>query len=74
MVADIPLFEAASVNIVNGGISVVDVPRDMRTRRLGKKDTVFGGFQTGDFGLEVPVCHVIRINESRHLPSLPVVA
>jgi broad specificity phosphatase PhoE len=74
LVSDIPLFETASMSVVNGGISVIDVPRDMKTRRLGKRAKFFGGVPTEDFALEVPICHVIRINESRHLPTATVVA
>lgn len=74
LVSNVPLFEAASMSVVNGCISVIDVPRDVKTRRLGKRAKFFGGVPTEDFAIEVPICHVIRINETRHLPTVPVVA
>lgn len=70
MVLDISLFEAASLSVVNGGVSVIDVPRSLGTKRLGKKSKLFSGLNLEDVDLEVPLCHVIRINETRHLPLL----
>jgi hypothetical protein len=72
MVLDEPLVKAASRKIVNGGVTVIDIPKDMRTRRLESKPKLLGGAlsQAPDFELEIPVCRVVRINESRNLPEL----
>lgn len=70
MVLDIPLSEGASMAVVNGGITVIDVPRRLATRRLGKHTRLFNGLNFQDIDLNVPVCHVIRVNESRHLPAV----
>ncbi len=68
MMLDRPLFEASSMSVVNGGVSIIDVPRELRTRHIGKTSNSWNQ----DIGLEVPICRVIRINETRHLPTVPV--
>jgi broad specificity phosphatase PhoE len=75
MALDVPLLEAATYNVVNGGISVIDVPRNLTTRRLGKTSRLFSGLVPKEVlvDLEIPVCRVVRINETRHLPTTPVV-
>ena len=70
---DLSLFEAASINVTNGGISVIDVTRDQITRPIGKKSKLFSGFYDNRLQLDVPICHVIRINETCHLPRVPVI-
>jgi len=70
---DVPLLEVATYAVVNGGVSVIDIPTNVETRRLGKKSRLFSGpLQQEGFELDVPICHVIRINEARHLPTKPV--
>jgi len=71
---DIPLLDAASMSVVNGGVSVIDVPLDLKTRRMGKNSKVFIGGNFRNIGLEVPICRVVRINETRHLPTVPIIA
>jgi len=70
---DISLFEAAAIDVTNGGISVIDVPRDQRTRPMGKRSNLFSGLNDNRVQLDVPICHVIRINETCHLPRVPVI-
>ena len=70
---DVSLFEAASIEVTNGGVSVIDVTRDQRTRSIGKKSKLFSGFYDNHVQLDVPICHVIRINEKCHLPRVPVI-
>ncbi len=72
MALDVPLLEAAAYSVVNGGVSVIDVPRNLPTRHLGKNSRLFTWLLKEEVDLEVPVCHVIRINETRHLPIEPV--
>lgn len=74
MALDIPLFEAASMDVVNGGVSIIDVPRDLRKRPLERNSKLFTGLFTQDIAMEIPICHVIRINEMRHLPTVPAIA
>ena len=73
MVLDESLVEAASRQVVNGGITVIDVPKDTRTRPLKSKPRLLGGPISQvprDFKLDIPVCKVVRINEKRHLPKI----
>lgn len=72
MALDVPLLEAASYSILNGSVSVVDVPRDFKTQRLGRKSRLFSGPLRQEIDVEVPICKVIRINEARHLPTKPI--
>ena len=73
MALDVPLLEAATYEVVNGGVSVIDVPRDFKTR---KNSRLFSGLSTKKqeeiLDLEIPVCRVVRINETRHLPTRPI--
>jgi broad specificity phosphatase PhoE len=73
LVLDEPLVEVASRKVVNGGITVIDIPKELRFRRLGVKPKLLGGPLSQvptDFELEVPMCKVVRINEARHLPTV----
>ena len=73
LVLDESLLESATRKVQNGGVTVIDVPRKTKTRSLGSKPKLLGGPLSQaprDFKLDVPVCKVIRINESRHLPVI----
>ena len=71
---DEPLVKTASRKIENCSITVLDFPKGFKTQRIGAKDNLIGGLLSQappDFGLDVPVCNVIRTNENRHLPEIP---
>jgi broad specificity phosphatase PhoE len=73
LVLDEPLVEVASRKVVNGGITVIDIPKELRFRRLGAKPKLLGGPLSQvptDFQLEVPICKVVRINETCHLHAV----
>jgi broad specificity phosphatase PhoE len=72
MALDVPLLEAAAFSVVNGGVSVIDVRHDLKIRPLGGDSRLFSGVLKQDIDIGIPVCHVIRINEARHLPIKPV--
>ena len=75
LILDEPLAESASRKLDNCGVTVVDIPKNFSTKRLGTNPSLLGGGRLSqvpkDFELEVPICDVIRINESRHLPQIP---
>jgi broad specificity phosphatase PhoE len=74
MVLDEPLADAASRKVDNGGITVIDVPRNFQTRALGSNPRLLGGILSqapSNFDLKIPICNVVKINESRHLPLIP---
>jgi hypothetical protein len=65
--------EAESRKIANGSISVLDIRKDFPCRTIGPKSALIGGkfsLAPDDFSLDVPICDVVRVNESRHLPSI----
>jgi broad specificity phosphatase PhoE len=73
MLLDESLVESASRKIVNGGVTVIDIPKDLKTRPLGSKPKLLGGLLSQvpiDFELEIPICKVVRVNEARHLPEV----
>lgn len=75
MVLDEPLFEAASRKIDNGGITILDIPKQFKTRRIGSRSRLVGGPLSQapeDFEVDIPLCRIVRINESRHLPQIPL--
>lgn len=72
---DEPLVKAATQKIDNCSITVVDFPKGFKTQRLGPKDKLLGGLLSqapSDFMLDVPICTVVRTNENRHLPEIPL--
>jgi broad specificity phosphatase PhoE len=71
MVLNEPLIRSSVRKIRNGSVTVVDVPKDLRSRMIGSKPKLLGGWlsqKPRDFTLSVPLCKTIRINEVRHLP------
>jgi len=71
IVLDEPLIQSSIRKIRNGSITVVDVPKDLRSRLIGSKPKLLGGWISRtprDFTLSVPLCKMIRINETRHVP------
>ena len=71
MVLNEPLIRSSVRKIRNGSVTVVDVPKDLRSRMIGSKPKLLGGWlsqKPRDFTLSVPLCKMIRINEARHLP------
>jgi len=71
MVLDEPLIKSSVRKIRNGSVTVIDVPKDLRSRMMGSKPKLLGGWlsrKPKDFSLSVPTCNTIRINETRHLP------
>eukprot|EP00980_Cylindrotheca_fusiformis_P027429 scaffold20430_cov120-Cylindrotheca_fusiformis.AAC.3 len=74
MILDEPLSKAASLKIENGSITILDMPKQLKTRIIGSTSRLLGGPLSQapkDFKIEAPICHVVRINESRHLPEIP---
>jgi broad specificity phosphatase PhoE len=74
MVLDEPLAEAASRKIDNGSITIIDIPNDFKTRGIGSNPRLLGGALSqapSDLEVEIPICKIVRINESRHLPEIP---
>ena len=71
VVLDEPLLRSSVRKIRNGSVTVVDVPKDLQSRMIDSKPKLLGGWlsrKPNDFSLSVPVCNMIRINETRHLP------
>lgn len=71
VVLDEPLIQSSVRKIRNGSVTVIDVPKDLRSRALGPKPKLLGGLlsrKPEDFSLSIPVCKAVRINEVRHLP------
>lgn len=74
MVLNEPLVESASRKIENCSVTVIDIPKSMKTVPLESNPRLLGGGLSqapSDFVLDVPYCDIIRINESRHLPIIP---
>lgn len=74
LILDEPLAESASRKLDNCGVTVVDIPKNFSVKGLGTNPRLLGGSLSQvpkDFELLVPICNVIRINESRHLPQIP---
>ncbi|CAJ1969330.1 unnamed protein product [Cylindrotheca closterium] len=72
---DEPLVKTATRKIDNCSITVLDFPKGFKTQRLGPKDKLLGGLLSRappDFTLDVPICTVVRTNENRHLPEIPL--
>ena len=72
---DEPLVKAATRKIDNCSITVLDFPKGFKSRRLGPKDKLLGGLLSlapPDFMLDVPICTIVRTNENRHLPEIPL--
>ena len=72
---NIPLAEAATLQVRNGSINVIDINVKGQTRKLGPKSILFGGplsLAKSDQKVlfEFPYAHVIRVNEIRHLEGL----
>ena len=66
------LVEAQNRKINNGSINVIDISKDFRCQTLGPKSNLIGGklsLAPDDFSIDVPICDVVRVNESRHLPA-----
>jgi broad specificity phosphatase PhoE len=73
MVLNEPLAEAGSRKIANGSVSVLDIRKDFQCQTIGPKSSLVGGklsLAPDDFSLDIPICDVVRVNESRHLPSI----
>lgn len=71
VVLDEPLIKSSVRKIRNGSVTVIDVPKDLRSRMIGSKPKLLGGWlsrKPKDFSLSIPLCKTIRINEVRHLP------
>jgi broad specificity phosphatase PhoE len=75
-----PLLLASTMEQKNCCINVVDIQTDGSTRKfIGLDSPLFTSVGGGmfskvptiaDFGLTIPVCQVVRINEKRHLVGL----
>jgi broad specificity phosphatase PhoE len=74
-----PLLLASTTEQKNGCINVVDIRTDGSAKFIGPNSRLFTTAAAGlvggkgapsDFGLTIPVCQVVRINEKRHLGGL----
>mmetsp|Transcript_16418 Transcript_16418/g.38000 ORF Transcript_16418/g.38000 Transcript_16418/m.38000 type:complete len:218 (-) Transcript_16418:62-715(-) len=68
---DEPLILSSRRKIRNGSVTVIDVQKDLKSRLMGSKPKVLGGWlsqKPRDFNLSIPTCKIERINETRHLP------
>ena len=77
MILDEPLVQSYNRKIMNGSVTVIDIPKDLlnNSEVIGMKPMLLGGpisQKPKDFTISIPTCKLIRVNEFRHLP--PIIA
>jgi broad specificity phosphatase PhoE len=77
MILDEPLVQSYNRKIMNGSVTVIDIPKDLlnNSQVIGMKPKLLGGpisQKPKDFTISIPTCKLIRVNEFRHLP--PIIA